>query len=255
MFRKFAFITLVFLYSLPSADLLASTPIKALTPEVQKPHIHKPTGAAQWWMDRHEKKIFELKERAGLFDMIWVGDSITQGWEHSGAEIWQEFYGSRNALNLGYGGDHTENVLWRLEHGEVDGISPKIAVVMIGTNNTGYRQSKMPDNAEDTARGISAVVNDIRSRLPKTQVLLLAIFPRGKNSDDPLRLRNNEINGLIAKLDNGENVHFLDIGEAFLDTDGQLSPDIMPDFLHLTEQGYRIWAESIEPSIKALLNE
>lgn len=179
-----------------------------------------------------------------------IGDSITQGWEGKGArEVWQKYYGNRHAVNLGIGGDQTQHVLWRLEHGNADGIHPKLAVLMIGTNNAG---SNTP---EQIAAGVKAIVEKLRSSLPTTKVLVLAIFPRGTNSQNPSRKVNEGANEIISKLADNQNVFYLDIGKKFLKEDGTLTKDIMPDLLHLSPQGYEIWASSIEPTVARLMAE
>jgi beta-glucosidase len=179
-----------------------------------------------------------------------IGDSITQGWEAKGArEVWEKYYGNRHAVNLGIGGDQTQHVLWRLEHGNLDGIHPKLAVLMIGTNNSG---SNTP---EQIAAGVRAIVEKLRSSLPATKVLVLAIFPRGPNPEFPSRKVNEAANERIAKLADGKNVFYLDIGKKFLKEDGTLTKDIMPDFLHPNPRGYEIWASSIEPTVARLMAE
>ena len=200
------------------------------------------------WMGRHEKMNARVKQ-AGV-DLVFIGDSITQGWEGNGKGVWNKYYAKRNAVNLGIGGDRTQHVLWRLDHGNIDGISPKLAVVMIGTNNSG-------DNTpEEIADGVEAIVEQLRSSLPETKVLLLAIFPRGENGQDERRRVNRAANERIAKLDNGKMVKYLDIGQGFLENDGTLTREIMPDLLHLSEKGYTIWADAIESAVaKALDNK
>jgi lysophospholipase L1-like esterase len=199
------------------------------------------------WMKRHEAMNARVKQ--GNVDLIFIGDSITQGWEGSGRDVWQKSYGSRNAVNLGIGGDQTQHVLWRLDHGNIEGISPKLAVIMIGTNNA---RSCRP---EETAAGIKLIVETLRKQLPETKVLLLAIFPRGADKNDQLRQTNIKVNEIAAKLDDCKMVEYLDIGPKFLNADGTLSKEIMPDLLHLTQKGYGIWAEAIEPQVaKAMGN-
>jgi beta-glucosidase len=188
--------------------------------------------------------------KQGKVDLVFIGDSITQGWEGEGKDVWAKFYTPRNAVNLGIGGDQTQHVLWRLDHGNIDGIAPKAAVVMIGTNNSG---SKMP--SEQTAEGVAAIVKKLREKLPETKILLLAIFPRGANDTDELRKLNQAANATIAKLADDKHVFYLDIGDKFLEPDRTLSKEIMPDLLHLSPKGYTIWAESIEPTLKKLLGE
>lgn len=197
------------------------------------------------WMQRHE----QINARAvpGEVDLVFIGDSITQGWEGAGKAAWQKFYGPRKAMNAGIGGDRTQHVLWRLDNGNIEGITPKVAVVMIGTNNA------KSDAPADTAAGIEAIVKKLRDKLPQTKILLLAVFPRGATPDDALRKKNTAVNETVAKLDDGERVFFLDIGPKFLTADGTLEKVIMPDLLHLSPRGYEIWAESIEPKLVELL--
>ena len=181
--------------------------------------------------------------------LVFIGDSITEGWEKDGAPVWDQYYRRHDAIALGFGGDRTENVLWRLLHGEVDGIAPKVAVLMFGTNNTGHRQ----DPAALTAQGIKRNIDELRRRLPDTRILLLAIFPRGEDPGDPLRRLNAEINALLPGLADGRHVFFLDINQAFLDQDGRLPKDVMPDLLHPNGKGYAIWARAMQPELERLM--
>ncbi|HEV3338775.1 MAG TPA: platelet-activating factor acetylhydrolase IB subunit [Pirellulales bacterium] len=201
-----------------------------------------------WWQQRHQK--INDRARQGDVDLLFVGDSITQGWEgDTGREIWEKFYGARKAMNAGIGGDRTQHVLWRLDNGNVDGVKPKLAVLMIGTNNSGT------DEPDDVAAGITAIVEKLRSKLPDTKILLLGIFPRGENNEDSKRKSNVAANKIIESLDDGKSVFYLDISEKFLGEDGTLEREIMPDLLHLSKQGYEIWAESIEPKVAELLGK
>ncbi len=194
------------------------------------------------WTQRQAQLNARVREAQGHVDLIFIGDSITHGWEGV-PDIWKEFYGKRNAVNLGIGGDQTQHVLWRLDHGNIQGISPKLAVIMIGTNNA----SSFPP--EEIAAGVRAIVKKLRKTLPETKVLVLAIFPRGPNSADPLRQVVAKTNAILRKIDNGNTVRYLDIGPKFLQKDGTLTKEIMPDLLHLSSKGYRIWAEAIEPIV------
>jgi lysophospholipase L1-like esterase len=217
------------------------------------PDMLNESWAIDWWLPRHLKKLDEIRalKAAGKHaDVVFIGDSITQGWEKEGQKVWDANYAQYNALALGFGGDRTENVLWRLQHGEVDGISPKVAVLMFGTNNTGHRM----ENAALTAAGIRRNIDELRRRLPDTKILLLAIFPRGQKADDPMRLLNERINAIIAGFADGRHVFFQDINQAMLDADGTLSKEIMPDLLHPNEKGYEIWARSMKPQLQSLLN-
>lgn len=199
------------------------------------------------WLER-QKQINDRAQQ-GDVDLLFIGDSITQSWEGPGKAIWKKFYGDRRAMNAGISGDRTQHVLWRLDHGNIDGVQPKLAVIMIGTNNVGT------DSPDDIAAGITAIVAKLREKLPKTKVLLLGIFPRGPNSDDPAREVTAATNKIIKTLDDGDSVYFLDLADEFLENDGALSEEIMPDFVHLSVQGYEIWAESIEPKVAELMDE
>lgn len=201
-----------------------------------------------WWEPRHQQKIAQAKRTQ--VDLLMLGDSITQGWENQGQAVWQQFYQSRNAFNLGFNGDRTEHVLWRLKHGAVDNMAPKLIVLMIGTNNTGHRM----DPALHTANGITAIVNELRKKLPQSPILLLGIFPRNKSPYNEMRKRNDEINELVAKLEDKKFVHYLNINHIFLDENQTLHEDLMPDLLHPNELGYQRWAKAMEPMIQQLMH-
>lgn len=205
--------------------------------------------AVSWWGTRHEEVLKKLA--TGNPQLLMIGDSITQGWEVEGKDVWQKYYTERNAVNLGFSGDRTEHVLWRLRNGELTGIKPKLAVLMIGTNNTGHRMEK----AEFTAAGIQAILAELKQRLPDTKILLLGIFPREAEVEAPMRKINAEINRSIMNLADNKRIFYLDIGGQFLTADGVLEPRIMPDLLHLNALGYRLWAEAMEPTISRLLGE
>ena len=201
-----------------------------------------------WWQARHREKLL-AKSKQPHVDILLVGDSITHGWEEHVETIWSKHLPDLSILNLGFSGDRTEHVLWRLRDGAVEGLAARVTVVMIGTNNTGHRQ----DKPQDTAAGIEAIVAELKERLPGTHVLLLAVFPRGETTDDPLRKINVAINSEIADLANDERVTFLDLTDEFLTEDGVLSKDVMPDALHPNERGYQIWARSMAPHVHKLL--
>lgn len=201
-----------------------------------------------WWGERHAS--FNQRATQGDVELIFIGDSITHSWENAGKEVWAKYYESRKAMNLGISGDRTEHVLWRLDHGNIEGISPKVAVIMIGTNNTGHKSN----NAEEIADGITAIVKKLRARLPKMKILLLGIFPRGETPNAE-RAQNDQVNAMIAELACGRMVHYMDIGVHFLEPDGSISKEIMPDYLHLTPRGYQIWAIAIEGKLRELLGE
>jgi beta-glucosidase len=190
-----------------------------------------------------------INERAsqGNVDLIFLGDSITQGWETAGEEVWKKRYGERKAMNAGIGGDVTQHVLWRLDNGNIENLTPKLVVLMIGTNNFGG------DSAPDIAAGIKAILEKLHAKLPDTKVLLLGIFPRDETPDDPLRVKNVAINDIIKGFGDGQRVHYLNINQKLMKADGVQDRDLMPDLVHLTPRAYEIWADAIEPKVAELL--
>ena len=202
-----------------------------------------------WWTTRHEQIVARIRQ--GEVDLLMIGDSITQGWEDNGRRIWTSYYGGRRAVNLGFSADRTEHVLWRLDHGEIEEIAPKLVVVMIGTNNTSQRH----DPPEETAAGIQAILTTLRTCLPNTKILLLGVFPRSASADDPFRRLNAAINDRIRHYADNQQIFFLDLSRHFLDDRGRLAQDLMPDYLHPSERGYQVWAEGMEDMIKKVLGE
>lgn len=207
-----------------------------------------PAHRHSWWTLRHNAVNERVKQ--GNVDLIFIGDSITHSWEGGGKELWAKYYAPRNAVNMGFSGDRTQHVLWRLDNGNIDGISPKAAVIMIGTNNSNGNDN----TAEEIADGIIAICKKLRKELPKTKILLLAVFPRGEKPS-PQREKNAKASELAAKIADGKMIHYLDIGPKFLEPDKSLTKEIMPDYLHLTPKGYKIWAEATEPKLKELMGE
>lgn len=205
-----------------------------------------------WWLPRHEQKRLDAKaiaDKGGKVDLLFIGDSITQGWESDGAPVWKKYYANRNAFAIGFGGDRTENVLWRLQHGAVENMSPKVVVLMIGTNNTGHRY----ENPIYTAAGIKKLLDELQQRLPNSKVLMLAIFPRDEQPNGGLRQINNGVNAIIKNYADNKRIFFADINSVFLTKEGVLPKDIMPDLLHPNEKGYSLWAEALEPHLQRLL--
>jgi lysophospholipase L1-like esterase len=202
---------------------------------------------ARWWMKRHKLKLTE-KASLGDVKLVFLGDSITHAWDKYKSE-WDKHFAKYKALNLGYSGDRTENVLWRLDNGEVDGVNPKVLVMMIGTNNAGLRKEK----SQDTALGIKAILQKLRKKLPETKVLILAIFPRGRNDHDEYRKLTMETNEIIKTYADEKNIFFMNINNIFLDHDRVLHKNVMRDFLHPNESMYPKWAEAIVPKIEELM--
>ncbi len=202
-----------------------------------------------WWKQMHaEDKAVAAR---GDVDLLFLGDSITQGWANAGKAAWDKHYGKRKVANFGISGDRTEHVLWRIDDGAFEGINPRLIVLMIGTNNIGHGSS----TPEQTAKGIAEILKRIEAKLPETKVLLLGVFPRSAKPGDDARQKVATISRLIQPLADWDRVHFLDIGHVFLEADGTLPQSIMPDGLHLSQQGYARWAEAIEFKVAELLGE
>ena len=210
-----------------------------------------------------QHQSFNEISKEGKAEVVFLGDSITAGWAGRGKEAWETYFEPLGAVNFGIGGDRTEHILWRLDNGNYDGLKPKLTVLMIGTNNTGHEGRAMKEHggavytssAEDTAKGIAAILKRFEEKQPEMKVLLLAIFPRGADQSDAKRKKNEAINEIISGFADNERVFFLNINESFLEEDGTLSKEIMPDLLHLSNAGYEIWAKAIEGKVKALLAE
>jgi lysophospholipase L1-like esterase len=223
-------------------------PLPVQPPDVPAIKYDKNTGKQSTaFLSTHEKYVATAKE--GKTQLLFLGDSITAGWATRGKEVWAKSFTQWQPTNFGIGGDRTQHVLWRIENGELDGIKPKVAVLMIGTNNV------HDDSPENIAKGVTKIVETIRAKTPGTKILLLAVFPRGeKASPNPDREKIDKVNAIIAKLEDDQHVFYMDIGGKFLQPDGTLPKDIMPDSLHPNEAGYQIWADAITPKLAELMN-
>ena len=242
-------------YSVALVAALAFTFQQGAVPETVKPVIDEaPTKAHSYdWMARHNAVVDRVKK--GNVDLILVGDSITMMWGGvpegggPGYYLWDKYFGSRNAVNLGFGWDRTQHVLWRLDNGEIDGINPKVAVVMIGTNNIGTNSN------DDIATGIDTVVSRLRRKFPKMKILVLGIFPRDKNPDSWIRKQVAEVNEKISVLGKEKDITYLDLTPIFLEPDGTISNEIMGDYLHPTSKGFGMWAKAMEPTLAKLFGD
>ena len=202
---------------------------------------------------------FLARGKAGPIGVLFLGDSITQGWTKA-PHVWEHYYGKLQPANFGIGGDQTQHVIWRIENGELDGINPKVVVLMLGTNNT---------SAHTTAEIAAAdrkIVGLIQARIPGAKVLVLAVFPRGARKDKEGNITATAVadaakrmeiirgvNAELARLDNGGTVRFLDINAVFVGQDGKIPFAIMPDQLHPNAAGYQLWAEAMQPTLTAMM--
>ncbi len=208
---------------------------------------------------------FLARGKAGPIGLLFIGDSITAGWAPpSRAHIWESYFGKYQPANFGIGGDQTQHVIWRIENGELDGITPKVTVLMLGTNNTGAAPTG--HTATEIAAADKKIVELIRAKIPGTKVLLLAVFPRGARKDNTGKITDsaitdaarrteiiNAVNVELAKLDDGVNVRFLNINDAFLGQDGKIPFSVMPDQLHPNTAGYQLWADAMKPLLTEML--
>lgn len=243
--------------ALLAAPLRGTAQESASTASVAAPKEGK---SAARFLELHES--FLKRAQAGPIGVLFLGDSITEGWRKA-PEVWDRFYGDYQPANFGISGDRTQHVLWRIEHGELDGIAPKVVVLMIGTNNTG----------ENTGAEIAAadrrIIDLIRAKLPQTKVLLLAIFPRGPRKDretgqvayevildaQKRMAAINAANAELAKLDDGKTIRYLDISTAFYGNDGTIPYIIMPDQLHPNAAGYELWAAAMKPLLAEMMKD
>ncbi len=198
------------------------------------------------WMSRREwstrlqaHRSDPAREQA---ELVFLGDSITQGWTETAGELWDCSFAAMKPLCLGIGGDRTQHLIWRVLRGELDGLRAKVLVLLIGTNNLGAG-----DSPEDTACGVEVLLETIHKKLPNTSVVILAILPSGEKLDNPLRAAIDTTNRLLFSGLADPRDRFVDLGAVFLQSDGSLSPELMPDFLHPSYQGYEVIAQHLLP--------
>lgn len=204
-----------------------------------------------WW-ERHEAI---LAQKADINpEIVMIGDSITHFWGGKpecpnvhGGTTWNETFGDTPVLNMGYGWDRTQNVLWRLEHGELDGLHPRVIVIHIGTNNFAETENARANEPEEVFEGIMAVCRKVHDISPESKVVLMKIFPRGQYPDDPLRTNIAALNEILAqRISSLPYVTMLDIGDKFIEPDGTISENTLFDFTHLTPAAYKIWARALK---------
>jgi len=182
---------------------------------------------------------------------VFMGDSITHGWEGK-QKVFENFFAGMSILNVATSGDRTENTIWVIDQVNWKRVNAKVAMLMIGTNNTGHRNAEQ-ETPEDTFEGIKVILEKMKEKSPQTKILLLAIFPRGETDQDEKRIRNDKVNAMIAKLADDQRVFFMDINQKLLEPDGKtLSREIMPDLLHPNEKGYVIWGEAVKDKLVQL---
>ncbi len=232
----------VFLLSLTSA-FAADAPM----PDVPQ------LSADKQWLGKHNYLVSLVTQasRKPPLDIYFLGDSITEFWPELGKDVWRAEFGSMRVLNCGVSGDTTQNMLYRITHGEFERISPRVVVLLAGTNNLSLFPQLKPD---DLTRGVGRIISTLRAKSPSSKILLLSILPSGEASN-PLRARIRETNECLATLDDGSSIFYLDIFSPFLDSDGRFLPGVSVDGTHLTAKGYQIWAESMRPTLQKLLQD
>lgn len=203
-------------------------------------------GGGDTWKTRHE--AINARAKQGHVDLIYIGDSIVRSWMWDGTAVWEHYYAKRHGMIAGMTGDRTEQVLWRLQNGNIDGISPKLAILMIGQNNGPF------NTGDEIAAGVTAIVHTLRQKLPATKVLVLAIFPRGEKPT-PERAVLAKANSIVSQLADGKHIFYLDVNHLFLRPDGTIPAFLMSDFEHPNEEGHRVWATAIEPKVAELMGD
>ena len=204
-----------------------------------------------WWANRFLSRHHEIeKVRGKTVDLVLLGDSIVHFWEWKHPVSWKKFTANRTVLNLGYGGDCTQQVLWRIDHGELDGYEAKCIVLMIGTNNNSSKNSK----PENVAAGIEKIVAQIRKHQPNARLVLHPIFPRGESAKSErhadARGRNDKTNELIKKFaERDGKLIWIDFNDKLVDETGWVPRTIMADQIHPSDTGYEIWMEALAPVI------
>jgi lysophospholipase L1-like esterase/pimeloyl-ACP methyl ester carboxylesterase len=207
-----------------------------------------------WWA-RHQQ-VLEIQAKLQP-QIVLIGDSITHFWSGEppsaqawGPLSWKRLFGNLPTLNLGFGWDRTQNVLWRLDHGEFDGIQPRVVVLNIGSNNTSETANARQNTPAEIVEGIRHIILRVRAKAPHAKIILMAVFPREENPDHWRRKQINEINRLLAaNFGAASGVTWLDIGPRLLQPDGAISRDVMFDFCHPTERGYQIWADALNTEL------
>ncbi|HEY0257678.1 MAG TPA: GDSL-type esterase/lipase family protein [Candidatus Methylacidiphilales bacterium] len=236
------------LSSLPGQELPPVAPMPVLPAPL--PHELNsalyPVGRFDWFQ-RVAANIQKGKQAAATCELVFDGDSITDLWQTTGKDVWAQRYAKYNAFDFGISGDQTQHLLWRLTQGQATGMHPKLIALLIGTNNIANT------SAERIAEAVKAIVVAYQTISPDSVILVQAVFPRGEKPDDPVRLKIKQLNAVLAKLDDGKKVITIDFGDKFLQPDGTISREIMPDFLHPSAKGYQIWADAIQSIIDRYL--
>lgn len=219
----------------------------------------RPVPRTERWQNDHAKRNARLQK--GNVDILLIGDSITHGWNRY-PQVLKKTFGTQQVVNLGHPADKTENILWRLTNHQFDQISPRVAMVLAGTNNSNNDEYSI----EETAGGVEAIVDLLRAKLPDTKILLLGILPRGSRDQrigiksglteavmNPQWEKIDRINRIVETFDDDERIIYLNINSSFLDENGALPVTVMPDLLHPNEKGYDHWGNAIMPALEKMM--
>jgi lysophospholipase L1-like esterase len=207
--------------------------------------VAKPRDAEPAWVARFQK--ISAEAHRGDAKVVFLGDSITQGWEYS--PLWKQHFGPLHALNAGIASDRVEHILWRVQHGNFAKVKPKVVVLLGGINNLAVASPLQ------IADGIRRIIGEIHRRSPATRVLLLGLFPSGASPQHPRRAKIRKVNAELAQLATLPQVTYADIGAKFLQRDGSLSKPVMFDYLHLSHRGYQIWLDALAQPLQRLLDQ
>jgi lysophospholipase L1-like esterase len=229
----------------------ANPPDNGNTALIAKPKLEEDSYD---WYARHEA-VLRVQDQLNP-EVVMIGDSITHFWagppeaqRQSGLESWHQLFGKRPVLNMGFGWDRTQNVLWRLEHGEFDGLHPKWIVLNIGTNNFSETAHARANTPAEVAEAVGVLCERLHAKSPESKMIIMGVFPRGQKPDNPFRAKIAQLNQLLPRVAKSHNAIFLDIGNQFLAPDGTIPAELMSDFCHPSERGYAIWAKALKPCI------
>lgn len=225
-----------------SVGASSAEPVEATRPQPRLKEYEWMT--VERWQKLHAEDV-EIAQNDDV-ELLFIGDSITEGWP---LELWNQYFGDYKAANFAIGGDKTENLLWRLDNGSAGQLDPKVVSLLIGVNNFGLGGH----TSEDVIAGIEAVVGKLKQKFPDAKILLHGIFPHKESARHEARDQVRRVNRAVAGLADDPRVYFLDIGTQLVQANGDISSEIMPDYLHLTEAGYRVWGRNLAPLLAGLL--
>lgn len=240
---KLLFSDIYFSDDIDGGAIVVDCPARRLVSTTAVPPSRQP--AAGWWFDRHDK-ILQQKRKV---DLALLGDSITQGWEDIGGNAIKTAFRDNSVVNLGFSGDRTENLLWRLKNGELDGLSPRVVVILIGTNNTGHRL----DGPREIFDGIIAICQEVKKVAAASKIFVVSLLPRELISSGKLRANNDQVNALLSSNATNYGFEYIDATGLFINEGGGLRVDLMPDLLHLNSLGYELLAKKLKSEIGPLL--